>query len=198
MTLPETARQLLAGAAAALAFLALFFGLSLIAPVAIGFALAVYAAILLLVRRTPPPETVMLSDGVTEADLATALAALDQAVGRLRAAASAAPTAEAGVFERMAAVLLRIRAHHERDPRDLRHTRRFLRHDLPRIVDTVENFVDLAARAGPGDAARLAPLSERIRGFTPALERIDQACLDNDFHALEVEVDVLGGQLERR
>lgn len=198
MHLPETARQILAGLAAAVGFVGVFFGLGLIAPVGLGVGLLIYLAALLIIRRTPPPETVMLSDGVSAADLAAALAAVDAAARRLAAADDRAPAADRGLFEQMAAILARIREHHARDPRDLRHTRRFLRHELPRMVETAEAYVDLAARASPADADRVAQLGRRIRGFVPALERIDQACLENDFHQLEVEVDVLGGQLERR
>ncbi|MEO1331388.1 MAG: 5-bromo-4-chloroindolyl phosphate hydrolysis family protein [Pseudomonadota bacterium] len=198
MHLPETARQLLAGAAAALAFLAAFFGLSLIAPVAVGAALIVYVALLLLVRRTPPPDAVILADGVSEADLSAALEAIETAADRLRAADARAPASDAGLFARMAEILRRIRGHHARDPKDLRHTKRFLRHDLPRLVETSEAYVDLANRAGPSEADRLAQLSTRIGGFVPALERIEQACLENDFHKLDVETDVLSRQLQSR
>ncbi len=198
MTLPETHRQLVAGGAAALVFLALYFGATLKALVAGGLAALVFIALLVLIRRTPPPDTVFVADGVTAADLDAATRAIAAAAARLAAAARTAPESNVAAFSRMADILARISAHHARDPRDLRHTRRFLRHDLPRLVETSESFVDLSSRAGPADAARLAALAERIQGFVPALERIDRACLENDFHALEVEVDVLSGQLSNR
>lgn len=98
----------------------------------------------------------------------------------------------------MAGLFEAIRGHHTRDPRDYRHTRRFIRHEMPRIVDTAEAYLDLDGKASGRNRDRVEALGARIRGFTPVLEKIDQACLENDFLALEVQVDVLGEQLERR
>jgi hypothetical protein len=97
----------------------------------------------------------------------------------------------------MADLLGRIRDHHASDPNDLRLTRRFLRAYLPRMLDSAEAYVDLAARADAG-AGRLAAVGGRVRGFVPALERIERACVENDMTALEVEVEVLGEQIDAR
>lgn len=198
IALPETLRQLFAGLAAAGAFLALFFGMGLVAWAAGIGALLVFVAALLIIERRKPAAERMLVDGVSEADLAAALQAFQASADRLRVLEAAAPSAERGVFESMATVLERIRAHHQQDPRDLKHTRRFLRHDLPRLVESAEGYVELAGRSGPGEAARLQTLGERIRGYGPALEKIERACLDNDFMRLDVETDVLSGQLAQR
>ncbi|MCI4661654.1 MAG: 5-bromo-4-chloroindolyl phosphate hydrolysis family protein [Neomegalonema sp.] len=196
--LPETSRQIVAGLAAAVSFLLLYIPLSLVFWLALLLSLAVYAAALLLIRRQPPPSETMLTDGVSEADLHQALAALAQSSNRLRALEARAPVSDRGLFDQMADLLQRIRQHHVDDPRDLRHTRRFLRHDLPRLVETSESYVDLASKAAGDNLERVARLGERIRGFAPVLERIDQACLENDFLKLEVEAEVLSGQLESR
>ena len=198
MALTETFRQVLAGLTAAGVFLTAYFGLSLTVLVSVVFALLAFVAVLLLVRRAAPPAERVLADGVTAGDLDTALLALSTAAGRLRGLEDRAPAGDRGVFGAMADILERIRAHHAHDPRDLRHTRRFLRHDLPRLVETSETYVDLAARSGVGASDRLAQLSQLIRSFSPALEKIDQACLENDFMKLEVEAEVLSEQLERR
>lgn len=197
-SLPDPLRHLLAGAAGAAAFLALFFGLRLIAVLALLGAALVYGATLLIVRRRPPPAERMLTDEVSEADLKAAMALMEASAARLAALEPQAPPEDRGLFEGMARSLRRIAAHHGQDPRDLRHTRRFLRHDLGRIVETAESYVDLARRAGPAEAERLAGLSKRIQSFAPALDRIERACLENDFMRLEVEAEVLSDQLAAR
>ena len=198
-SLPDPLRHLAAGLAAAAAYLILFFSLSLVLWAAIAGALTVYAATLLLVRRRPPPAERMLAEDVSEADLNIAVAALIKASDAIEALEDRDPPArDRGIFRRMAAALRRIARHHQQDPRDLRHTRRFLRHDLPRMVETAEAYVDLAGRAGGAEAARLSDLSKRIHGFAPVLDRIERACLENDFMRLEVEAEVLSEQLARR
>jgi hypothetical protein len=75
------------------------------------------------------------------------------------------------------------------------------------MVAAVAGYVDLARRAGPGrdpDARRpdsedrLAEVSRRLRGFVPALEKIDRACVEDDLLALEISVEVLDEQLGPR
>jgi len=187
MELPETQRQVVAGGAASLVFLGSFFGLSLVWWLSVVLALAVFAAVLLIVGRRK-----------TRADLNQAIDALTGASARMRRLAMGARGADRQHFTRMAELFEAIRGHHQEDPRDYRHTRRFIRHDLPRIVDTAEKYVDLARKATGENRERVATLGERIRSFTPVLEKIDQACLENDFMMLEVQVDVLGHQLEAR
>ena len=198
MALAETYRQIVAGSAGASMFLFAYFGLTLTSWLAVSLGLLSYLALTLLIRPAVPAGDRMVADGVTAADLQTSLTALSEAAGRLRALEERAPSEDAGVFAHMAEILTRIGSHHSRDPRDLRHTRRFIRHDLPRLVETSEGYVDLAARSGAGARDRLAQLAARIRGFAPALDRIDQACLENDFMALEVEAEVLSEQLKHR
>jgi len=198
MELPETQRQVVAGGAASLVFLGSFFGLSLVWWLSVVLALAVFAAVLLIVGRRKPPAEEYVADGVTRADLNQAIDALTGASARMRRLAMGARGADRQHFTRMAELFEAIRGHHQEDPRDYRHTRRFIRHDLPRIVDTAEKYVDLARKATGENRERVATLGERIRSFTPVLEKIDQACLENDFMMLEVQVDVLGHQLEAR
>lgn len=198
MELREEHRQIVAGLGSALAFLLVFFGLNLVVWFALGAALVVYVAILLLIRRAPPPSERYLAEGVTEADLDTALAALGEAAGRLARLEGRQPPPDIGLFAKMAETIERIRSHHERDAQDLRHTRRFLRHDLPRLVETSESYVDLSERAVATNGRRLGDLAARIRSYAPALERIEQACLENDFHKLDVETEVLSEQLAHR
>lgn len=196
--LDETYRQLLAGSAAAGMFVTAYFAQQFNLWVALGAAIGVFVAILLVIERRPPATERQLADGVSEAELSAALTAITEAVRRLRLLEDRAAPSDLGIFAQMADVLERIGAHHREDPRDLRHTRRFLRHDLPRMVETSEAYVELATRAGPGSEERLQRLGARLRSFTPALEKIDRACLENDFMALEVETEVLSEQLEQR
>lgn len=198
MTLPDGPRQIAAGLAASAGFLALFFGADLVWWLALLLGVLVYGAVLLLVRRRPSAAEVFVTEGVSRSDLEGVLADLSSAALRLSRAAEAAPPADAPLIAEMAERVAAIRDHHRTDPRDVTYTRRFIRTDLPLIVETTEGYVDLSRRARGGSEARLGPLAERLRGFLPVMERIEQACLDNDFRELEVQLAVLSGKLDRR
>lgn len=201
-SLPERSRLLLAGGGGAATFLAAYVALGLVLWVALGAAVLVFGACLLIVRRTPAPQLPaerMLAPDVSAAELVAAVVALDAAAGELTQLEPRAPVGDRGLFAGMGGTLRRIASHHRKDPRDLRHTRRLLRHDLSRIVETAKAYVDLSARArGGADAERLAALSAQIHSYAPALERIERACFENDFMQLEVEAEVLSEQLARR
>lgn len=198
MQLPESGRQIAAGGAGAAAFLGAFFGLNLVWWIALIAAAAVFGAMLMIIQRKPEAAEEMVTDGVSRAELTGAINAITDASKKMRALALSANGADKAEFQKMAGLFEAIRGHHIRDPRDYRHTRRFIRHDLPRIVDTAERYVDLDKRASGENRERVKVLGDRIRSFTPVLEKIDQACLENDFMALEVQVEVLGDQLESR
>ncbi|MCI4665003.1 MAG: 5-bromo-4-chloroindolyl phosphate hydrolysis family protein [Neomegalonema sp.] len=197
IALPDPVRHALSGVVASAAFLALFFGLAIEPALSAPAALIVYIAVFLMTTRRPPSTERMLADDVSEADLRAAVAALEAASERLARAEERAPRSVKEVLAEMSARLRRIAEHHVTDPRDLRHTRRLIRHDLVRMVETCEGFVDLAHRAGGADRERLNGIAERIRTFSPALAKIEQACLDNDFMRLEVETEVLSEQIGR-
>lgn len=190
----------MAGALAVVLFVVLYFGFSAHPALAGASGVAAYGGALYLTRRrrpAPPPPERMLTPDVSEGDLQAAVAALRGASARLRAIEARAPVEVGDAIEEMAARLGRIAELHERDPRDLKHTRNFVRHDLERMVETCERFVDLAGRSDPTDGRRLSPIAERVRGFAPALAKIEEACLENDFMRLEVEAEILSGQIGR-
>ena len=60
-----------------------------------------------------------------------------------------------------------------------------------------EDRASLEAMARGAQRERLREVGQRIRSFEPVIEKIDQACLENDFMALEVQVDVLATQMDR-
>ncbi len=198
MQLPESGRQIVAGGAGAVAFLGAFLGLNLVWWIALIAAGAVFGAMLLIIQRKPRSTEELVTDGVSRAELTGAINAITDASKKMRALALSSNGADKAEFQKMAGLFEAIRGHHIRDPRDYRHTRRFIRHDLPRIVDTAERYVDLDKRASGENRERVKVLGDRIRSFTPVLEKIDQACLENDFMALEIQVEVLGDQLESR
>lgn len=198
MKLDEPLRQLVAGLLASAAFLFFYFPLALVLWAAAALALLVYGGALIAIGRRPPPARRWLADGVSEADLNAALMALREAARRLERADAAAPAPQRGDYAALARLVERIAGHHRRDPTDLKHTRRFVRHDLPRMVETVEGYVDLSRRAAGVEPERLAELGRMIAVYRPALEKIDRACLENDFAALEIETEVLSEQLVRR
>ena len=198
MQMSDGNRQIAAGLGASAAFLGSFFGLSLVWWLALIIGVVVYAALLLVIQRRPPATEDYVADGVTRADLNVAIDALTQASARMRKLALSANGPDKGEFSKMAKLFEAIRGHHSEDPRDFRHTRRFIRHDLPRIVDTAERYMKLDRKASGDNRDRVEALGAQIRSFTPVLEKIDQACLENDFMALEVQVEVLGDQLGSR
>lgn len=197
MRLPDGPRQVVAGLLAAAAFLGLYFGLSLVVWLALVLAVAVYAAALLLIGRRRPLEEINLGTSVSAADIQSAAAALQDAQQRLERAAGKAPEADTPAILDMASHVGSIRRSVLEDPEDYRPARRFITFYLPNIVKTVESYVKLAGQARGEKAARLHDLSGQIRRFGEVVERIDAACIENDLRALEVEVDVLSGQLDR-
>ncbi|RYH11164.1 5-bromo-4-chloroindolyl phosphate hydrolysis family protein [Tropicimonas sp. IMCC6043] len=197
MRLPDGPRQVVAGLLAAAAFLGLYFGLSLVVWLALVLAVAVYAAALLLIGRRRTLEEINLGTSVSAADIQSAAATLQDAQQRLERAAGKAPEADTPAILDMASHVGSIRRSVLEDPEDYRPARRFITFYLPNIVKTVESYVKLAGQARGEKAARLHDLSGQIRRFGEVVERIDAACIENDLRALEVEVDVLSGQLDR-
>lgn len=197
MALPDGSRQIVAALLASGVFLGLYFGVLLEWFVALGLAFAVYAALLLIIPRRTPLSEIVLSDRVSAADIAAATRALTEAAGRIRLAASQAPTADQQALTDMAAHLGSMRAQIDEDPADYRAAHRFITSYLPRMVDNVEKYVALAAKAHGPARDRLSPLRDGILSYGQVVARIDQAGLENDFRALEAEVDALGFQLKR-
>lgn len=197
MTLPDGPRQIAAALLAAVVFLALFFGVNLVWFLALPLAALAYAAILLIIRRRPLLSEVVLSDRVTAADIAAGQAALDEALRRLAKADPASDADLQGDLAALAADLRSIRTQIGDDPADFRIARRFIVSFLPRLVENVETYATLAAVATGPARDRLPPLREGIRAYRPAVSRIAQAGLENNFRALEAEIDALGFQLKR-
>lgn len=191
MQLPEAPRQVLAGSLAAATFVGLYLPLDLAWFVALPAGLAVYGALLMLVTRKIPIVTIT-------GEVNDAVERLTLAASRISAAAKRAPAADRDSFARMGVLIEAIAQHHRDDPSDFQHTRTFIRGMLDRIVTSVEGYVELAAKSRGLNAARLEHVRAQFPGFVTALEKVDQACLENDFMALEVEVGVLSEQLARR
>ena len=197
MSIPDGPRQILAALLASAAFLALFFPAGLVWWVALGLSALVYMAMLLIIPRRRPLTEVMVSDQVSAQDITQATNALSMAITRLDAAAKAAPKGDAMDLADMSRHLSSIRELIKVDPKDYRQTRQFISYFLPMIVSTVEAYVGLAKLAQGENAVRLAELATMIKGFVPVVQKIDQACIENDFVALEAQVSALQFQLKR-
>lgn len=198
MALYDGPRQILAGILAALGFLGLFFGLTLVWWLALGLSAVVYGALLLILPRRHRAEEIVLSARTTAADLQSAGAALEDSARRLTVTLGKLPQEDAAAVEDMARHILSIRDDVLKDPEDYRLTRRFITTYLPNMVQTVETYAGLTGRTKGDQSDRLLALGEQIRGFVPVVEQIDRACIENDLAALESEVDALGTQLSRR
>ncbi len=197
MALPDGPRQILAALLASAAFLALFLYGELVWWLALGLSAVVYAALLLLIPRRRPLTEVMLSDQVSAQDIIRATDALTNAAYRLNEAAKSAPVADRSDLADLSKHLTSIRELIKTDPKDYRQTKQFISYFLPLIVATVESYVGLAKLAQGENASRLAELGTLIKGFVPVVQKIDQACLENDVTALEAQVSALQFQLKR-
>lgn len=197
MSIPDGPRQIIAALLASGAFLILFFPADLVWWLALGLAALVYFALLLIIPRRRPLTEVMLSDQVSAADIAKATDALTNAAYRLNEAAKVAPTGDREGLLDMSKHLSSIRELIKADPRDYRQTKQFISYFLPMIVTTVESYVGLAKLAQGENTARIAELGGMIKDFVPVVQKIDQACIENDFVALESQVSALQFQLKR-
>jgi len=197
MTLPDGPRQIFAAVLAGAVFVALYVMAELLWYVALPLAALAYGAFLLIIRRRPLLSEVVLSDRVTAADIAAGQAALDEALRRLAKAATPSDPELQRDLTAIAAELRSIRSQIGDDPADFRIARRFIVNFLPKLVDNVESYVSLAAIATGPARDRLPRLREGIRAYHPTVARIAQAGLDNNFRALEAEIDALGFQLKR-
>lgn len=197
MSLPDGPRQILAALLASAAFLALFLMYDLVWWLALGLATLIYAALLMLIPRRRPLTEVMLSDQVSAQDIIRATDALTNAAFRLNEAAKEAPPADRAGLADMSRRLSSIRELIRSDPKDYRQTKQFISYFLPLIVTTVESYVGLARLAQGGNETRLAELGAVIKGFVPVVQKIDQACIENDFTELEAQVSALQFQLKR-
>lgn len=143
-------------------------------------------------RRAPLP------DGVDGEEFKLAMERMSIGAKRLRREIADAPAADQRLIDEMADLIDRIRDHHEANPGHFTLTRRFIRHSLSRMIEAVIDYVALHKRAGPDQQTRMDEIAAELRSFLPALERVDQACLENDLDALQISVEVLNDQLDRK
>lgn len=197
MRLAEGPRQMLAGLVSAAAFLGFYLKLMLVWWLSLVLAVLVYGAVLLIVRRKLRADEITAGAGVTQADLVEAGRIMDRAAVRLEATHPKLPDTDAQVVAQLAAHVRSIRAQIMSDPQDYRRARRFISSYLGNMVDTVERFAELTAKTRGQHEARLQPIAARIHAYLPALEKIDAACLENDFTALEAQMNALAYQMER-
>lgn len=197
MTMPDGPRQIIAALVASGVFLGLFFPAALVWWAALGLAAVVYFALLLNIPRHKELNEVMLSDRVSAPDIAKAVATLTGAITRLDVMAKMLPKEDDLDLASMSRHLASIRELIKADPTDYRQTKQFISYFLPMIVTTVESYGGLVRLAQGENAARLAELGAVIKGFVPVVQKIDQACIENDFTALEAQVSALQFQLKR-
>lgn len=196
LKLKELARQVVAGLLAAAAFTAVYLGVPLVWWAALLVGLAVYVASLLLIERAPESHEVYVFANLTQADVQAAAAHCQQAAQELRTASQArridAETAVA--LEKMAQLIEAIGRNYLQDARDLKHSRSFAQHYLPKIQALVNDYVALSELTVSSSNAqtRLLQVGETIRGYLPHVQSIYDACLENDFEKLELETAVLG------
>lgn len=197
MQISDGPRQILAALVASAVFLALFFPAQLVWWLALGLAALVYAALLLIIPRRKPLDEVMVGERISAQDIARATDALTNAAYRMNEAAKQAPMADRAGLQDMSQHLSSIRELVKADPRDYVQTKQFISYFLPLIVTTVESYVGLAKLADGKNADRIAELGGMIKGFGPVVQKIDQACIENDFAELEAQVSALQFQLKR-
>lgn len=143
-------------------------------------------------RRVPLP------DGIDGEEFKLAMERLSIGAKRLRREIADAPMGDRSLINDMADLIDRIRDHHEANPGHFALTRQFIRHALSRMIEAVIDYVALHRRAGPEQQPRMDEIAAELRDFVPALEKVDRACLENDLDALQISVEVLNDQLDRK
>lgn len=197
MQLPGALRHVFAVLLGSAAFLALYLSAGLVWWLALALAAVVFGATLIVIRERPSATDVMVAPRVSLADLRNAGAQLQTAAREMEALVPAVPPRSQAALTSMAEGLTRLAGQVAHDPEDFRKTRRFVSHFLPHILQNTRDYAALAAKAG-GTGARLNSIGARIESYAPTVQRINQACLENDFDALEAEVSALDHQFSRR
>lgn len=198
MRLSEPMRQLVAGLSSSGGFLGVFFGLDLAWWFSLLAGLGIYVGAILLIERRGPENGGARAPHLEVRDQAQSAEILRSSAERLRTLSVQSEGEDQGLFREMSDRLESIRSHQLADPRDHKHTRNFVRSSLPRMIEAAEKYVEVKSRAQPSQEARLAEVGRSIRGYLPILERIDAACLENDFVGLELHVEALNDQFRRR
>ena len=189
----EIQRQVMAGITGGVAFALVYLGLHLVWWVGLIAGLAVYAAALLLIEAELPSATLPLP--AQRFNPTEAVRLCEEAAVKLRRASQAshidADTALA--LERLAQLVEEIGRNHLQEGRDLRQSRGFVGHYLPKIMAVVTSYVALSERTISAQSQeRLQQIATVIRSYLPHVQSIHEACLENDFEKLELETAVLG------
>lgn len=199
LKLKELWRQIVAGVMAALVFSLIYLAASLVWWAALLAGAAVYIALLLLIERAPEDNEVYVYANLTQEDVNTAAQQCEQAAASLLAASqtNSVDANTALALERMANLVSEIGKNYLQDPRDLKYSRSFINHYLPKIEELVVGYVDLSHKTITEQAQqRLAQVGSVIRGYLPHIQTIHDACLENDFEKLELETAVLGDVMQ--
>ena len=178
-------------------FLGMVFGLRMVNVSSLLVPAIVWLGFFLVFYR-PTPKDSPQDKARPENETDQAVLDLDQAADQMQALARRAGAADSPLFARMADLLGTIRDHHTANPDHAARTRRFRKHVIGRMIQSVSDYLDLSERAGSAQQDRLADVSRQLEAFVPALEKIDRACLENDLTALEINVEVLGDQIDRK
>lgn len=201
--LKETGRQLVAGIASSGVFALVYMVFALKWLPALGIAVAIYIAIILLIERAPEDSEVYVYANITQHDLDKAVAACRTSATKLKQVSriNRIDGETAASMETLSQLIHHIADNYRDDPRDLKHSLSFVRHYLPRLNTIVDNFENLSGKAlTPDSQQRLGKVGQNIRDYVPHFQSIYDACLENDFKKLELETDVLGDvmKLENR
>lgn len=193
--LKELWRQILAGIIAGAGFAAAYIGLQLIWWVALLIGVAVYGAALLLIERAPEDHEVYVHSNVTQHDVNEAVDYCNQASKQLKQASRTKHIDEsvAQTFIQLSELIEHIGTNYAQDARDLKHSYSFIKMHLPKILAITEDYVSLSERTvSDHSQQRLAQVGHMIQDYLPPVQRIHDACLENDFEKLELETSVLG------
>lgn len=198
--LKETGRQIVAGLLASGVFALVYIVLALKWLPALGIAVAVYIAMLLLIQRAPEDHERYIYENLTQHDLDKAVNACRQTAKKLQRVSHSTKRLDgetATSMEKLAQLVDHIADNYQEDPRDLKHSLSFVKHYLPRLNTIVDHFASLSSKAlTPDSQQRLAKIGQAIRHYVPHFQSIYDACLENDFKKLEFETSVLGDVME--
>lgn len=152
---------------------------------------------LLLLWPSPAPRA-RLPKGISRAEYGALRRTLGEGIAAIEAVGHGLPRHARKPIAGLADGLRRIDRHLRRNPAHIGPTRVLIRHRLAEIVAAVEGYATLTRHDLPEHRARLAAVRAHLAALRDGLTQIERACLENDLTALEIGVEVLRDQIERR
>lgn len=190
MRLRETTRQIVAGGASSVAFVTLFSASHFALWISGLLTAAVYGATILVIERKKESIEIEVDAGLSQADVDQAVTFCRESARTLHQLSGEVMRDQelSKIFLELARFTNLIADNYEKDPQDLRHSRGFVDHHLPKLVKASRTYVELSKVIGTAETRqRLSEIRPQFAEYVPRVEAIYNACLLNDFDGLALE-----------